>query len=110
MDHSPNSQLTTRQRYWLNHLQACEASGKGIAAYAREHGIKDKSLYASKKALISKGLLPPAGVQFQRVQMANPVAASEWRIQLPNGVSVSFTGVVDGVALASVLNAAAVIG
>jgi len=110
MDHSPNTPLTTRQRYWLNHLQACEASGKGIAAYAREHGLKNKSMYASKTALISKGLLPSADVQFQRVRMANPVAASEWRIQLPNGVSISFTGVVDGEALASVLNAAAVIG
>lgn len=109
MDHPPEIPLTKRQRYWLNHLQACEASGKGIAAYAREHGLKDKSMYASKKALINKGGLPPTCDRFQRVQVVNPVVANKWLIQLPNGVSVSFSGAVDERALASVLNTAAVI-
>jgi hypothetical protein len=26
--------LTEHQRYWLNHVRACEASGKRIAEYA----------------------------------------------------------------------------
>jgi len=81
MDHSPEIPLTKRQRYWLNHLQACEASGKGIAEYAREHGLKDKSMYASKKALINKGGLPPTCDRFQRVQMVNPVVANKWLIR-----------------------------
>ena len=110
MDHSPDIQLTKRQRYWLNHLQACEASGEGIAAYARDHGLKGKSMYASKKLLINKGILPPpTRAQFQRVQVVNPVVANEWLIQLPNGVSVSFSGVADKSVLAAVLNTAAVI-
>ena len=109
MDHSSETPLTKRQRYWLNHLQACEASGKGIAAYAREHGLKDKSMYASKKALISKGALPPTRARFQRVQVVSPAVANKWLIQLPNGVSVSFSGAVDNVVLASVLNTVAVI-
>ena len=31
--------LTDRQRYWLEYVQACEASGKSIAAYSAEQGI-----------------------------------------------------------------------
>jgi len=109
MDHLSEIPLTKRQRYWLNHLQACEASGKSIAAYAKEHGLKDKSMYTSKKALLSKGVLPSTRARFQRVQVANPVVANQWLIQLPNGVSVSFSGTVDNAALASELNTAAVI-
>ncbi|MBL1261339.1 MAG: hypothetical protein COB33_012505 [Thiotrichaceae bacterium] len=109
MDHSPEISLTKRQRYWFTHLQACEASGKSIAAYAKEHGLKDKSMYASKKALISKGVLSSTRARFQRVQVDNPVVANQWLIQLPNGVSVSFAGAVDERALAAVLNTAAVI-
>ena len=109
MNHSTEVPLTKRQRYWLNHLQVCEASGKGIAAYARDHGLNDKSLYASKKALTSKALLPSTHARFQPVQVVNTVVANEWLIQLPNGVSVSFSGTVDNVALASVLNTASVI-
>ncbi|MCF6323395.1 MAG: hypothetical protein L3J89_03575 [Gammaproteobacteria bacterium] len=82
--------------FWLNHLQACEASGKGIAAYARDHDLKGQSMYASKKIRINKGILPPPKrAQFQRVQVVTPVAANEWLIQLSNGVSVSFSGVAD---------------
>jgi len=109
MDHSPEISLTKQQRYWLNPLQACAASGKSIAAYAKEHGLKDKSMYASKEALISKGVLPPTRARFQRVQVAGAVVPNQWLIQLPNGMSVSFTGDVDEKALAAVLNTAAVI-
>jgi len=42
MDHSPDIQLTKRQRDWLHHLQACEASGKGIASYWA--GLHDERL------------------------------------------------------------------
>ena len=31
--------LTDRQHYWLEHIQACEASGKSIAEYAADTGI-----------------------------------------------------------------------
>jgi len=36
--------LTKHQRYWLNHIQACEAAGKSTAAYAREHGLEVKAM------------------------------------------------------------------
>lgn len=30
--------LTERQRYWLEHVQACQASGKSIVEYAAAQG------------------------------------------------------------------------
>ena len=56
MDDSQEIPLTEHQRHWLEHLRACKASGKGIAAYAREHDIDAKALYAGKKVLIKKGV------------------------------------------------------
>jgi len=61
MDIPHEISLTERQRHWLEHLQACEASGKGIAAYASEHGLDVKSMYAGKKSLVQKGVLPRTG-------------------------------------------------
>ncbi|HHJ14666.1 MAG TPA: hypothetical protein ENJ79_09890 [Gammaproteobacteria bacterium] len=53
---------------------ACEASGKTIAEYAAEHGLAAQAMYAGKKILARKGVLPrtrPA--RFQRAQVAEPV-------------------------------------
>ena len=108
MDVEEKMKLTERQRYWLEHIQACEASGKGASAYAAEHGFRVGAMYAGKKMLVRKGAL--AGAQssrFQRVQTAAVTADQRWRIQLPNGVSVDFSGAVDAGPLSTVLNTAA---
>jgi len=102
---------TERQRYWLQHLQACEASGQTTIDYARAHGIKVRSLYAARKALAEKGQLPPAPSRFQRVRVAHDPADSvlcgQWQVQLPNGVAVAFTGEVEARLLSLVLTTAA---
>ena len=103
--------LTERQRYWLQQIQLCEASGKTIAEYAMDQGIEAQAMYAGKKSLVKKGVLPRTRpVRFQRAQVVGPVGVSEWRIQLPNGVSVAFSGTVDADALTMVLNTVASLG
>jgi len=73
MDDLQEISLTKNQRHRLEHLRACEASGKGIAAYASEHGMDVKALYAGKKALVNKGVLPRTrSSRFQRVQVKSP--------------------------------------
>jgi len=42
--------------------------------------------------------------RFQRVKTATLAADTKWRIQLPNGVMVEFSGLVDDGSLSSVLN------
>lgn len=103
--------LTGRQRYWLDHVQACAASGKTIAEYAADQGLSAPTMYAGKKMLVKKGVLPATRpVGFQRAQVVGPVVSSEWRIQLPNGISVAFSGAVDVGTLTTVLNTAAALG
>jgi hypothetical protein len=100
--------LTGRQRYWLEHVQACEASGKSMVKYAASQDIAVRDMYAGKKTLVKKGVLP--GTQpsrFQRIQVMEAAVGNQWRIGLPNGVSVAFAGEVDSRALSAVLNVSA---
>ncbi len=111
MNVAEEMKLTERQRYWLEHIRACEASGKSVTAYAAEHGFRVGAMYAGKKALVRKDVLPgTAQRHFQRVQTAAVGSDSEWRIRLPNGVSVDFSGTVEAGSLSTVLKTAADLG
>jgi len=102
------STLTARQRYWLQHIQACEASGKGIAEYAAAQEFDAQAMYAGKSALVKKGVLPSTRpTRFQRVRVMEAATSNQWRIGLPNGVSVAFVGEVDERALTTVLSVSA---
>ena len=100
--------LTERQRYWLEHIQACEASGISMAEYSVAQGISVQTMYAGKKTLVNKGILPVSQpARFQRVQVMEAAVSNQWRIGLPNGVSVAFVGEVDAQALTAILHSAA---
>ena len=100
--------LTARQRYWLEHIQACEASGQSMAEYAASNNIAVRAMYSGRKTLMQKGVLPGAQpARFQRVQVMSERASNQWRIGLPNGVTVSFAGEVDAKSLATVLSVSA---
>jgi len=102
--------LTDRQRYWLDHIQACEASGKSMAEYAASRGIAVRAMYGGKKILVKKGILPTAQpARFQRVEVMDAPVSKQWRIGLPNGVSVAFAGEVDAGLLTTVLSVSATI-
>lgn len=104
---NPTKALTERQHYWLNHLRACEQAGQGMKAYALSQGLNIKTLYTWKKTLVKKGVLPRTRpVRFQKAQIMGAVTTSEWRIQLPNGVAVAFSGSVDAGTLGTVLKTA----
>ncbi len=108
MGEAKETRLTERQGYWLEQIKACEASGKTVAEYAADQGIEAQAMYAGKTMLIKKGVLPRTRpMQFQRARVVVPVEGSEWRIQLPNGVSVAFSGTVDTKMLRTVLHTAA---
>ena len=110
MPQSQSTSLTPRQRYWLEHFHSCQSAGKTIAEYAAANGITAHSMYAIKKVLVSKGALPGThSVEFQRAQITDAVDPCQWRIQMPNGIAVAFTGTVDEAMLTRVLNAAAAV-
>lgn len=104
--------LTEHQRIWLERIRDWESSGKRMSAYAAEHGLDVRTMYGAKKVLKQKGVLADGttAVRFQRVEVAALPAVNEWRVQLPNGVRVSFSGAVDGGFLSLVLSTAAALG
>jgi hypothetical protein len=68
-------------------------------------------MYDAKKVLVRKGVLPRTHrARFQRVQTEVVTVGGEWRIRLPNGVSVEFSGTVDAGSLSTVLNTVARLG
>ena len=100
-----------RERYWLAHLQACERSGQTSKAYAREHGLSVWMMYSWRKKLAARGLWvrgsgPRASVSFDRLEVVEAEAPLAWRIVLPNGVEVGFSGALDAAALSTVLGVA----
>jgi hypothetical protein len=100
--------LTERQRYWLEHIQTCEASGQSMTEYSAAQGISVQTMYAGKKTLVKIGVLPAAQpARFQRVQVMEAAVNRQWRIGLPNGVSVDFAGEVDARTLTTVLSVSA---
>ncbi len=102
------AELTERQRYWLEKLQACESEGKSLSSYAADQGFHVGAIYAAKKTLIRKGVLPQtSGVRFQRAQVEAVNVGSEWRIRFPNGVSVEFSGTADAGSLSTILSTVA---
>ena len=110
MDDSQENSLTEKQRHWLEHLRACEASGQGIAAYAAAHGLDARAMHTGKKTLVKKGVLPRnCRSRFQRVRVQGLVADNAWRIQFPNGLVAAFSGSVDASILRTVLTTAAAV-
>lgn len=105
------AKLPARQREWLKHIRACEASGQTMVEYAAAEGLEVRTLYGWKRRLVRQGVLPDrrSRASFQRVQIASDIV-DEWRIQLPNGVAVGFSGAVDSAMLRTVLKAAADVG
>jgi hypothetical protein len=51
--------LTDTQRTAMAALQAAQASGTGLSAYARAHGLNVRQLHDSVAALRRRGVLPP---------------------------------------------------
>ena len=100
--------LTQRQQFWLEHIQACEVSGKSMAEYAASKGIAVRAMYSGRKTLMAKGVLSAAQpARFQRVEVMETPMSKQWRIGLPNGVSVAFAGEVDARSLSTVLSVSA---
>ena len=105
-------ELSERQRYWLEHLKACQQSSLSTKEYAKAHGLSVSMLYTKRSAFVRQGLLPTQSsssppTRFDRVSVSgiDPVPG-EWRITLPNGVGIGFSGAVDAAALAPVLGVA----
>jgi hypothetical protein len=98
---------TERDQFWLDHEAALAASGLTTKAYAAEHELSFHAFYQARKRLRALGLLPPADppdkrtkksaprepVAFSKVEIRAPrEAAGEFRLSLPNGFVLEWSG------------------
>ncbi len=90
---------TPRQRFWLEHLEACRAQGGSLKAYALAHDLSPGALYAAKSDLMRRGALsastlPVPAPRLLPVHIAR--GAPMFRVLLPNGVVVEVPQHADG--------------
>ncbi|MDH3281660.1 MAG: hypothetical protein OEQ18_11090 [Gammaproteobacteria bacterium] len=98
---------SAKQGYWLERIRECEESGQTTKAYADAHSLSVTAMYTWRKRLVKRGLWPSRSERFGRVQLTDVGrSSSEWRITLPNGVQVEFSGSVNGAEVSAVLCAA----
>ena len=89
-------ELTTRQRFWLKHLEACHKRGGSLKAYARERKLSPSALYTAKSDLVRRGAWPGgctsasvvAAPKLLPVRITSPAPAAMFRVLLPNGTAV----------------------
>ena len=92
-----NQQLSERQRFWRDHVEACGASGRTMKDYAEEHGLALRQFYTWKSKLARMGgLSSRAGssgawvpVHVTEIGGGEP-AAGFCQIRLPNGIGVEW--------------------
>ena len=57
MSETKEAALTDHQRNLLEHIRACEASGKQIAKYCADQSLSVRSMYNCRRVMVSKGIL-----------------------------------------------------
>ena len=96
---------TERDRFWLEHEAAIARSGLSAKDYAAKHGVSLHALYQARKRLRKLGHLAPASSQrrspgtrtkkmaFEQVQLAaSPTRSADFRLILPNGLALEWSG------------------
>ena len=79
---------SSRQSFWLSHLQRAQAERISVRAYARREGLSEQSLHATRrKQSISSLPAPRAASAFAAVRIAGvqreaarPARLAHWRI------------------------------
>ncbi len=99
-------QLTKRDQFWLDHEVAQAASGQNAKQYAASAGVSVHAFYQARKRLRALGLLatpvsrrkpgrqhpPGKPVSFSKVTVTPGMADSRFRLELPSGVALEWSG------------------
>lgn len=85
--------LSDKQRFWLEHLQACEHSGLTMKAYAQANELSADSFYAWKSTLRRKGVVASAPAEasalFAEARVLDERRGA-LRARLPGGTVLEF--------------------
>jgi len=99
-------QPTERDQFWLDHEAAQAASGQTAKRYAVATGVSLHAFYQARKRLRALGLLaapvnrrkprrrhpPEKRVSFSKIAVTPAVADPRFRLELPSGVALEWSG------------------
>ena len=89
----PEVTLTEKQRFWLEHLKACDQSGQSMRQYAQANELEVATLYSWKATLRRKGVIGerPAQPQlFRKAHVVDGRGLGRCRVVLPTGLTLEF--------------------
>ena len=97
--------VSERDRFWLDHQATQAASGQTAKEYASTHGLSPHAFYQARKRLRGLGLLASPGrgatvrnpsrskaLSFSKVTVTPVVANLRFRVSLPGGVALEWSG------------------
>ena len=102
----PAKPMTARQRHWLEHVKAAEASDGTLSDYASRHDLNLKALYQWKTKLIKLCLYAPkpdSGFVSVRPAPVAPSLVPGCSITLVNGTRIAFTGTMNSQSIRAIL-------
>ena len=90
---STDISLTEKQRFWLEHVEACDASGQSMRAYAQACDLNTTAFYNWKSILRRKGVLGESPAEprlFQKANVTEGRTLGQCRLVLPAGLTLEF--------------------
>lgn len=109
-----HSTLTTKQQFWFDHVQAASASQGSVAAYAAQHNLSSKALYAWKSRLSHKKLAAKTTSGFTPLKLdaecktliSKSTESPSCRVTLATGARIEFMGDLTPATVRSILTLA----
>lgn len=90
---STDISLTEKQRFWLEHVKACNESGQSMRAYARACDLNGTAFYNWKSILRRKGVLGESPMEprlFRKATVVEGRTLGHCRLVLPTGLTLEF--------------------
>jgi hypothetical protein len=84
--------LTTKQQYWLDHIQQAKSDNQSLSAYAQQHALDLKAMYHYHWLLRKRGFIdslkkPSPFIKVTRPANAKaPTSLSVVTLLFPNGI------------------------
>ena len=94
-------QPSDRDQFWLDHETAQDASGQTTKEYAAAKGLSLHAFYQARKRLRALGLLAASpgqkrsrgrAVSFSKIAVTPAVADPRFRLELPGGMALEWSG------------------
>ena len=89
MANGVNYNLTAKERFWYDHIEAARRSDQSLVQYAQSHSLKVTTFYNYRSVLRKKGVLEPATEKsFVKARVTKTPELDYAVVILPTGIRV----------------------